>query len=191
MAGVCVLLLGPLPALAHEIVPGVMGFASLVLHPFTAVETILVIGALAFAVGSTECPALVPLCCLPAVAGGMLGAALQVEALLWPGLWRLPLFMGLALGAFAASGRSAGTWGSLAITFIAAATVGLGVIPEEPGLTGRLKAGAAAAVAIIVGLIVLALPRTFLRHAIARLATRVVAAWIVAIAALGLSVSLR
>jgi hypothetical protein len=169
----------------------VTGFASLVLHPFVAVETILVIAALALAVGATERPALVLFATLPAAAGAMLGAALQVEALLWPGLWRLPLVVGLALGMVAASGRSGGTWESLAIAFIAATTIGLGVTAEAPGLAGRFEAGAAAAAAVVLGLIVIALPRALLHHVVARLAGRVAGAWIVAIAALGLAVSLR
>jgi hypothetical protein len=116
---------------------------------------------------------------------------LQVEALLWPGLWRLPLLIGLALGAFATFGRTAGTWGTLAMTLVAAATIGLGITPEGPGLAGRFQSGAAAAAAVMIGLVVLALPRALARHTIARIAGRVVAAWIVAIAALGLSVTLR
>ena len=179
------------PLAAHEIIDGVTGFASLVLHPLAAVETILVIGALAAVVGAAERPMLPFLCIVPATAGGTLGVALQLEALLWPGLWRLPLVIAFVLAVYAASGRPAATSGILAATFLAAITVGLGLIPEGSGLAGRLQAGAAAAAALVLGLVVLAWPRALVRHAIARLAGRIVAAWIAAIAALGLAVTLR
>lgn len=191
LALVCTGLVIPQPAEAHVIIEGVTGFASLVLHPFAAVDTILVILALALAVGANERPAVVAACFLPAIAGGLIGSQLQDKALLLPGLWRLPLVMGLAMGLLGASGRAAGTWGSLAITLLAGIAIGLGLVPEAPGLTGRLEAGAAGATAIVLGLIVVAWPRSLSRHPVLRIGGRVIAAWIVAIAALGLSVSLR
>lgn len=190
MAGL-VPLLASSPAAAHVIIEGVTGFASLVLHPLVAVDTILVIAALATVVGATERPMLPLLCPLPALVGGVLGVSLQLQALLWPGLWRLPLVVAIALAAYAASGRNMAPWGALAATLIAATTVGLGLVPESPDLGGRLEAGAAAAAALLLGLLVLAWPRTMTRHHIARLAGRVMSAWIAAIAALGLAVTLR
>lgn len=189
-AGLLAPLLVP-PVAAHEIIDGVTGFASLVLHPFAGVETVLVIAALTIVVGASERPTLVLVCVLPVVAGAMLGSVLQREAVLWPGLWRLPLVTAIVLAVFAASPRRAAIPGALGSAFIAAVIVGLGLIPENPGLAGRLEAGAAAAAALVLGLVVVAWPRSLFGHPIARLAGRVVAAWIAAIAAMGLAVTLR
>lgn len=178
------------PSAAHVLVPGVSGLASLVLHPFASVETLLVIVAAAIAVGASEHPRMLWTAAVAGLVGGTLGALLQASALAWPGLWRLPLVVAAALGAMAALGRTPGPAGSAAAACLAAATLGLGLTPERPGLSGMLEAAVAAAAALALALAAIALPRMLLRHPVARLAGRIAGAWVLAIAMLGLAASL-
>lgn len=179
------------PSAAHVLVPGVSGLASLVLHPFAGVETLLVIVAAAIVVGASERPWVLWTAALAGLVGGTLGALLQAGALAWPGLWRLPLVVAAALGAMAALGRTPGSVGCAAAACLAAITLGLGLTPERPGLSGILEAAVAAAAALALALVAIALPRMLLRHPVARLAGRIAGAWMLAIAMLGLAASLR
>lgn len=176
---------------AHVLVPGVTGFASLVLHPFAGIETILVIIAATLVVGASERPFLLAIVGLAALLGSTLGALLQGVALVWPGFWRLPLVVAAVFGAAAALARAPGTVASAAVAFLAAATLGLGLTPERPGLAGSLEAAGAATAAMAIGLVAIAVPRMLLPCAGVRIAGRIAGAWLFAIAVLGLVISLR
>ena len=188
---ICPVLLAPSPAAAHVIIDGVSGFASLVLHPLVTVDTVLVMVAAALVVGATERARLVMVCLFPALAGGMAGSFLQVQALEWPGLWRLPLAVALLLGVLAMTGWRIGSGVGVGTVVVAALTMGLGLIPESIGVAGRAETGAAAGTAIILALVVISVPRAAMQHPVVQIAGRVIGAWIVAIAALGLTASLR
>ena len=179
------------PAAAHVLMPGVSGLGSLVLHPFAGIESVLVLAALAAVVGASERLALVWLSCLAALVGGMLGALAQRDAILVPGLWRLPLVVAGTVGGAAALGWRPRLWSGLAVAFLAAVTIGAGLTPEKAGLIGMVEAGIAAAIATAIVLLAVALPRALARHRAVHLAGRIVGAWVLAIAMLGLSISLR
>ena len=182
----------PTPAEAHEIIPGVTGFPSLLLHPFAAVETVLLMIGLALVVGTAEnwrgaTPGFVAL-----VAGSIAGVMLQPVSILVPGLWRVPLVLAFILGAVAASGRGLSSLLRIVIVLLVSLALGTAVPPESQSLTGRAEAAAAVVLAILVSMLVIAFPRTVLsRFYPVRLAGQVLGAWIVAISLLGMAVWFR
>jgi len=178
-------------ATAHEIVPGVTGFASMVLHPFVEIESAMLLLALALAVGATLRPGWLAASCCSALAGAALGIAAQPHLVVWPGLWRLPLVLALLFGSLLASGRALGPIGSTTAAFVVAATVALGAAAERPGLAGKLEVWAAVGVAIIIALVAVGWLAALVRRWAGGLALRVGGAWIAAIAALGLAAALR
>ena len=183
---------GARPASAHEIVPGVSGFASLLLHPFVAVDMALVMAGFALVVGAVKRRPPVVAGIAAVIVGSLVGVSMQPWALSVPGLWRWPLLLACGLGGLGASGVALRAGALLALGFCSAATIGLGVPPERPGWAGTVEVAAAASVALSVALFALALPRAVLgRHAAVRIAGQVGGAWCVAIAGLGLAVALR
>ena len=179
-------------ASAHEIVPGVSGLVSVMLHPFVTVDTVLVMVGLALVVGAARSRPAVPAGIASVLAGALAGVVIQPWALTVPGLWRWPLVVSVVLGALAAWGVSIGARALLMIGFLASLVVGLGVPPERPGWSGNLEVAAAVSLAVLTTLLVVALPRAGLgRYGAVRVAGRVVGAWCVAIASLGLAIALR
>jgi hydrogenase/urease accessory protein HupE len=179
-------------ASAHEIVPGLRGFPSLLLHPFVAVEMVLIMVGLALAAGASGPQMPLAAGMVAVMLGSLAGAVAQPSALTVPGLWRGPLVLALGLGALVATGRSLGRSVLVALGFVAAIAIGLGVPPERVGWVGKVEVAGAAAAAIAVTLLALALPRAkFADHAPVRIATRIAGAWCVAIASLGLATGLR
>ncbi|MGE0767264.1 MAG: hypothetical protein AB7L90_12430 [Hyphomicrobiaceae bacterium] len=177
---------------AHEILPGVTGFPSLVLHPFVAVETALVLLGFAIVVGAAGLRPPLGWGIVMLAAGAVAGVLLQTAALVVPGLWRLPLVLALCLGAVAATGLAASGWCLAAMSLLVSTAIGVAVPPERPGLAGRAEAAAAVIAAILATVLVVSLPRFALsRFRAVRLAGRVGGAWIMAIALLGLAVLFR
>lgn len=178
------------PATAHVLIPGLTGFPSLALHPFASVETLLVIVSLGLAVAAAD---RVPLrdASSAAAMAAMSGAILQPYVLAWPGLWRLPLLVALGLGCLAAAGALRPRAVALVAVLLAAGTIGLGVPPERAGMLGTLEAGAGAAAACCVAIVVAWLARNAAGSPLGRIAIRVAGAWIIAIVALGLAVTFR
>jgi hydrogenase/urease accessory protein HupE len=177
---------------AHEILPGVTGFASLLLHPFVAVETVLLMLGLAFVAGATESGRAILLACTVVVIGAGAGVMLQPSAIMVPGIWRLPLLLALVLGTVAATGRSAALPVLFILALLVSVVVGIAVPPERPGFEGRLETIAAVGVAILAVVLVIAVPRALLgRFRIVRLAGQVAGAWIFAIALLGMAIWFR
>jgi hypothetical protein len=179
-------------ASAHEIVPGLRGFPSLLLHPFVAMEMVLIMVGLALVAGASA--SRIPLAAgmVAVMLGSFAGALAQPSALTVPGLWRGPLVLAVGLGALAATGRSLGRGTLLSLGLAAAIAISLGVPPERAGWVGKVEVAGAAAVAIVVTLLALALPRAkFSDHAPVRIAGRIAGAWCIAIASLGLAAALR
>jgi hypothetical protein len=177
---------------AHEIIPGVTGFASLLLHPFVAVETALVMVGLALVTGAAESWRGLLFVCAVSIIGAAAGVMLQPWAILVPGLWRLPLLLALLLGTVAALGQPAARPTLLVLAAAASVVVGLAVPPERPGLPGRLEAIIAVASAVLVVLLVIAVPRAaFARFRAVQIAGQIAGAWIFAIALLGMAIWLR
>jgi hypothetical protein len=179
-------------AQAHEVIPGVTGFASLVLHPFVAVETALVMIGLALVTGAAESWRGLLFVCAVAIIGAAAGVMLQPWAILVPGLWRLPLLLALLLGTAAALGRAAALPSLFVLAAAVSVVIGLAVPPERPGLIGRLEAVCAVAAAVLIVLLVIAVPRVVLARVRAvQLAGRIAGAWIFAIALLGMAIWFR
>ncbi|MGD9805324.1 MAG: hypothetical protein AB7E81_02380 [Hyphomicrobiaceae bacterium] len=180
------------PAEAHEIIPGVTGFPSLLLHPFVAVETALLMAGLAVVAGVAG---RVP----PMISGGaaivigaMVGVALQSSAVLLPGLWRVPLGLAFILGALAATGWRLPAAGVVGLGLLVAIAIGIAIPPERAGLIGRLEVAAAVVSAILLVILLIAVPRiAFDRLRPVRVAGQILGAWILAIALMGLAISLR
>jgi hypothetical protein len=181
-----------LPAEAHEVVPGVRGFASLLLHPFIAVETVLLMIGLALIVGAADGRPRLIAAIITLPLGALAGVALQPLLVSVPGLWRLPLGLAFILGAAAAAGRALRLPALIALMLLVALTIAFAVPPERPGLAGRLEVAAAVNAAILLVLLVVAMPRALLNHRHpARLAGQILGAWIVAISLLGIANSFR
>jgi len=179
-------------ASAHEIVPGLRGFPSLLLHPFVAVEMVLIMVGLALVTGASAPRMPLATGTVAIMLGCLAGAMAQPSALTVPGLWRGPLVLAVGLGALVATGKSLGRGTLLALGLVAAVAIGLGVPPERPGWIGKVEVAGAAALAIVVTLLALALPRArFADHAPVRIASRIAGAWCIAIASLGLATALR
>jgi hypothetical protein len=179
-------------AQAHEVIPGVTGFASLLLHPFVAVETMLVMLGLALVTGAAESWRGLLIVCVISMIGAAAGVMLQPWAILVLGLWRLPLLLALLLGAAAALGRAAALPLLLLLAAAASVVIGLAVPPERPGLVGRLEAICAVASAVLIVLLVIAVPRmVFARARVVQLAGQIAGAWIFAIALLGMAIWFR
>lgn len=183
--------IGVTPAQAHEVVPGASGFLSMLLHPFFALEIVLLMLGLALLAGTDERQRTVLWSGIAVPVGVAIGLFAQVPMLALPGLWWWPMIAGALLGLLLASGIRIGQAGTLVAACIAAATVGLGVPRERPFLSGAIEAWGGVTVALLLLLAVVAVPRAGLRHPAARIATRVAGAWIAAIAILGLSAALR
>jgi hypothetical protein len=179
-------------AQAHEVIPGVTGFASLLLHPFVAVETALVMLGLALVTGAAESWRGLLVVCAVSMIGAAAGVMLQPWAIIAPGLWRLPLLLALLLGTAAALGRAATLPSLLVLAAAASVVIGLAVPPERPGLVGRFEAICAVASAVLIVLLVIAVPRMVLaRIWAAQLAGQIAGAWIFAIALLGMAIWFR
>jgi len=177
---------------AHEIIPGVTGFASLLLHPFVAVETALVMVGLALVTGAAESWRGLIFVCVIVLVGACAGVMLQPSAVLVPGLWRLPLLLALLLGIVAALGRSTAPSVLFVPAVAVSVVVGLAVPPEHPGFSGRLEAVAAVASAVLAVLLVIAVPRVALaRFRIVQVTGQIAGAWIFAIALLGIAIWFR
>lgn len=179
------------PANAHEVIAGITGVWSQALHPFFAVETLLIMAGLACVLGAQRGGTTVGLGALAMAIGASAGIAVQSSLLIVPGLWRLPLLVALALGGLAAIHVPLGRLGAIAVSFVAGATLGLGLVPDGLGGGGRLEvwAGCSLAVAAVLG--VVAVPAAVFPSRIVGLALRVAGSWIVAIATLGLALTLR
>lgn len=177
---------------AHEIVPGVTGFASLLLHPFVAVETALLMLGLALVVGSMGRRPPLALGMGVLLVGTSAGVLLQPSAILVPGLWHLPLILALTLGTAAAIGRAVPRSVVIALALLVATAVGIAVPPERPGLVGRAEVVAAVVSAILVTLLVIAVPRAILGHfRPVQLGGQILGAWILAISLLGMTIWFR
>lgn len=180
------------PAQAHEVLPGLTGFPSLLLHPFVTVETTLLMIGLALVIGMGERGrSLVPLGAA-LLLGAAVGVLLQPEAVLWPGLWRAPLALSLVLGGLAAWGRPLPSPVTVTLVLAVAVVIGVGLPPERPGLIGRFEAATAVVFAILLGVLLISTPRAILgRFQPVPLAGQVLGAWIVAIALLGMAIWFR
>lgn len=180
----------PGPADAHEIVPGVGGFAGLMLHPLLLPEQAFCLFAsvlLASRVDSREI-----VWCIGALAAGMLFG--RVVILLLPGLrqiWYLPMVAAIL------AGMTVATFGALPRTvaltgiFLLAATGAIGILPETGGRGALRDAVVAAVLTNGLALLVLALPLTFATGHWAMLAIRAMGAWLAALALLFLAFAWR
>lgn len=179
-------------AVAHEIIPGVTGFASLLLHPFVGVETALLMLGLALVVGAAERRPRPIVVAAILVAGAVVGVLLQPSAILVPGLWRVPLVLALVLGAVAATGWSVPPPALAMLALLVATASGIAVSPERPGVQGRGEAMIAVVAAVLIVLLAVGYPRAwFDRLRPVRLAGQILGAWIVAISLLGMAIWLR
>lgn len=179
-------------ASAHEVVPGLRGFPSLLLHPFVAVDMLLIMVGLALVAGASAHRMPLAVGMAVVMLGSFLGAMAQPSALAVPGLWRGPLVVAALLGALAASGTELGRIALLSLGLATAIVIGLGVPPERGSWLGKLEVAGATSVAIVVTFLALALPRAvFAGHAPVRIAGRIAGAWCLAIASLGLASTLR
>lgn len=177
---------------AHEIVPGLRGFPSLLLHPFVAVDMVLIMVGLALVAGASAPRIPLAAVTVTVVLGSLAGALAQPSALTVPGLWRGPLVLAFVLGALAAAGRALGRGALVSLCLVTAVAIGLGVPPERAGWIGRVEVAGAATVAIMATVLGLALPRAASGgHASVRIAGRIAGAWCTAIASLGLAIGLR
>jgi len=180
------------PAQSHEIIPGIPSFASVFLHPFVAVDTLLPMIGLALVMGASRRPLHAAVVVSALLIGAGFGVLLQHSALLLPGLWRVPLVLAFALGVLASMAISLPKAIVAVLLMIVGAVVSLALPPERPGVLGRFEVWAAAIAAILVVLAVVLLPRRrFDDYWLVRLGGQIIGAWIIAISLLGMALSLR
>ena len=184
------------PAEAHDIIPGVTGFPSRLLHAVSEVETAMCLLGLALLVGQSTHRHAMPLALAWAWVALVAGYLWQPLLLAAPWLWRLPLVVTLGLGGALLSGRAMGGLGIAAAAIGTGTMLGLGLVRDRPGLAGSLEAILAAAVAIALTLVALGIPWRWLtllslRRDWGLLPGRIAGAWIVAISLIGLAQSLR
>jgi hydrogenase/urease accessory protein HupE len=175
------------PAAAHEVIPGLTGLPSLFLHPFVAVDTLLVMLVVALIASAARplTPVTLFLTCL--FVGTLVGVMIQVRAVMVPGLWRFPLLTSTGLGLIVACGASLGRWPVAVIIGLGGLVTGLSVTPERPGFAGALEAAAASALALAIVIATVFALRRVLPRPVAAIAVRVAGAWVVAIAMLALA----
>jgi hypothetical protein len=175
--------LGAERASAHQVM-GLTGFPSLVVHPLAEIE--LLLGLLALSLLSFRLDRASLLVGWAVASGGAVaGMLLQTAALTMPGLWRLPLLTALAVAVPAACGSRGrlAAWAGAAAIGLA---LGLGLPRERPGLLGALETPAAAAISVGCVLAMAGLLSRVGAGETVRLAARIAASWIAAIALLGL-----
>lgn len=184
------LALFPIPAAAHEVLPGVDGLAGEVLHALAAPELVLCIvatGVAAGRIGWRELP-----WSLGVLAGAMLaGKAAHILAPQITMFWRAPaivtLAAGVALAAIPVLPRIAG------LTLVAALglVVAIGVPAEEPGPSGVVRALAAAMTTAALIAAAIAAPVWMVERRFGGVGPQVAGAWIAAIAAMNLALTYR
>ena len=162
------------PAEAHEIIPGLRGFPSLLLHPFVGADTLLVLVGVSLAFATQRQGVAVGLALAAIVAGAIAGVVLQHGGLLAAGI---ELTRGLGL----------------ILAFATSATVALGTPRERLGVAGDLEVALATIVATGAVLVLGAGPlRALRRRAVAAdIGCRVVGAWVAAIAALAFAAGMK
>ncbi len=172
-------------------IAGITGVWSQALHPFFGVETVLIMVGLACVLGGQRRVTTVGLGALASMAGALIGLAAQSSLLTVPGLWRLPLAVALALGGTAAVNVPLGCLGAMTISLVAGATLGLGLVPDGVGVWARVEVWIGCVLAMAAVLAVVAAPAALCPAWVVGLALRVAGSWIVAIATLGLALTLR
>lgn len=178
------------PAAAHEVLPGVDGFAGELLHSLAAPELLLCIvaaGIVAGRLGWRDLP-----WSLGVLAGAMLaGKAAQILAPQIAMFWRAPaivtLAAGVAIAAFPAMPRSAG----LALAALLGFVVAVGVPAEEPGPAGVVRALSAAMTVSALLAAAIAAPVSIVERRFGGVGPQIAGAWIAAIAAMNLALSFR
>jgi len=178
-------------AQAHEILPGVGGFPSMVLHPILTLDLLLCLLAMGLLTsGQIGLSLLFGL--LAATAGICIGHLIKGWILQLYGVWRLPLISaGLAGLLVAAVGTSVRPAWSLLAAWLLGMVVGIGTQADRPGAIGILEALGGGAVAAALVMLVIRLPVAYLKHPPAQVMARVLGAWIAAISLMVLALSFR
>jgi hypothetical protein len=174
---------------AHEVIPGVTGFPSMILHPMLS-DLMLCLLAAGVLAGQQERLGLVV--GLKVVTAGLIvGYFSQRPVTQFYGLWRLPLLAAALAGIVIAIGCQLDRMPSTILIGALATIVGLGISPERPGSFGVPEAVGGSIVAAGIVLLVCGWPVARLRWHWVQVLARVGGAWIASIAMMVLSLSLR
>jgi hypothetical protein len=180
--------LRPSPALAHAAIPGVTGFPALMLHPLVVPEQALLLIAGALVAGRMPTTAFAS-AVFAFIAGLLAGKGAHLMIAWLSMFWYAPLVLALLAGiAVAAFGRIAPLTGVASI-FALSFVFSVGIVPDEPTLTGLLKAVGAAGVTGIVLFGLAGLPLTRVTSHWGGVLIRVGGAWISAIALINLALA--
>lgn len=178
------------PAFAHEALPGVEGFAALVLHPLLVPEQamcLLVAALIAGRLGSQRL-----LQSLGAVMFGMLaGKATEIlvpQIAVW---WRAPMILACAAAAGAASFPRLPSVAGLVATFALGFAAAAGIVAETPGPEGTAQSVAAALLLASALIALVGLPVMWLEAKSAGIGPQIAGAWLFAITAMNIALGFR
>lgn len=184
------------PAAAHQIVPGVTGFPSLMLHPLASADTTLCLLAAGLLIGLRG--PLRPVLGAAALAAGVaLGAASQLvftgalPSLVFVVLLNLPLGLAGLGGVLVATAPRLGPVGLAAALVALAAMIGMLLLPEAPGIAGLAEAAAGALLGAVLAAALVAVPVRLVGARFGTVPARVVGSWLAAVAIFMLALSLR
>ena len=175
--------------LAHDVIPGVSGFAGRVLHPFIITEHMLCLILVGFIAGLYG-----PLSLWKSlgilVAGLLFGFASQLIIPIIDVIWMAPLAMAMLAGLLVLTAPPLGVGVWLVIIFALAFVVGLETDPEGAFVIDWVQTLAGLMVAGALLLVLLGWPLRNASQPWVSIVARVVSSWIVAIAVLVLALSL-
>lgn len=178
------------PALAHEVVPGVTGFAGLMLHPILLPEQAMCLAGFLLVTGRmAREDFLVAFTAM--LAGLAIGKALNIAA---PGLstfWYMPavlaLIAGLSVATFARIRAVLGVF----LVFLLSFFLSVAIVPETPTMNGVYTAVFAAMATSTIAMLLVGYPLTYVKSRWGGILIRVGGAWLAAIAALFLAFAIR
>ncbi|GIL01082.1 MAG: hypothetical protein BroJett030_09810 [Alphaproteobacteria bacterium] len=181
-------LVAAVPAAAHEAIPGVTGFAALMLHPLVIAEQLLLVLAAALVAGRMPAAAFAS-AAFAFIAGLMAGKGAHLAVAWLSAYWYAPLVAALIAGLAVAGLRAIAPLFGVAMVFALAFVLSVGIVPDEPTGAGLVKAVAAAGLTGLAILLVVGLPLTRVRGFRGSVAVRVAGAWIGAIALINLALA--
>ncbi|MFZ1813878.1 MAG: HupE/UreJ family protein [Rhizobiaceae bacterium] len=173
------------PAMAHELVPGVSGFAGQMLHPILITEQLILLGAMALVAGRMK--GMFVQAALAFVAGIAVGKAAHLAIPWLPLFWYVPLALVLLAGLAVASLPGISVRLGAGLIFLLAGALSIDIIPDQPEPASLGVAVAATLASGLLFLLLVGLPLQKVESRWGKVVIRVAGAWLAAIALLNLA----
>jgi hypothetical protein len=184
------MVVGATPAMAHEAPFGIGGFPGLMLHVLSSAELLLLYAAAALVAGRAGAGNVWRLA-LAFAAGILAGKGAHVLLPELQRFWHAPYLAALVCGlAVAGFGRLPIVAG-LALVFVPAFVIGVGIVPHEAGDAGLATMTLAAMGAGFVLIALISWPLSRAQGRVGSIAARIAGAWLSAIALLNLALVLK